>query len=329
MPSPRNFEEITPIELETAVDFLLLLLAGKQNSCCCWPPGLLLLLVGRTTTAGVVVLLLVQPRLLLLNLWFDLPSFVLLLQLCAMSSRRTTRPRAATNTAMRGGASRVTPATHSNRISASDGWCWTTGRASAGRSRGSGPTQERENETEMDIEQRLATQEQELGAVMESLATVLGEVSELPAAVDQMRKMLLQITDAINQDPQLAGPAVDGAGSDGRSQREQREEVSLATKELHKAWKQRGTKKHWVVRTCVNIAMVDIYVAELQSALRESVYVTPAIADQMRYMSSCRRTRVCSPRRNLRCFGHDTPSVNGSLRSSSRLLAGRAAPRSE
>ena len=32
--------------------------------------------------------------------------------------------------------------------------------------------------------------------------------------------------------------------------------------------------------------MVDISVAELQSALRESVYVAPAIADQLRYMSS-------------------------------------------
>ena len=32
--------------------------------------------------------------------------------------------------------------------------------------------------------------------------------------------------------------------------------------------------------------MVDISVAELQSVLRESVYVTPAVADQLRYMSS-------------------------------------------
>ena len=89
---------------------------------------------------------------------------------------------------MRGGASRVTP-------------------ASAGRGQGSGSTQERENETETEIEQHLAAQERELEAVVESMATVLGEVSELSAAVSQTREMLLHITDAINQDPQLAGPA--------------------------------------------------------------------------------------------------------------------------
>ena len=38
-------------------------------------------------------------------------------------------------------------------------------------------------------------------------------------------------------------------------------------KDLYKAWKQRGVKKGWVVRACVNLAMVDISVAELQSAL--------------------------------------------------------------
>ena len=36
----------------------------------------------------------------------------------------------------------------------------------------------------------------------------------------------------------------------------------------------------------MNLAIVDIFVAEMQSALRESVYVTPAIAGQLRYMSS-------------------------------------------
>ena len=36
----------------------------------------------------------------------------------------------------------------------------------------------------------------------------------------------------------------------------------------------------------MNLAMVDISVAELQSALRENVYVTPAIADQSRCTSS-------------------------------------------
>ena len=59
----------------------------------------------------------------------------------------------------------------------------------------------------------------------ESFATVLDEVSRMSAAVSQTREMLLQI-DAINQDPQLAGPAADGAESDGRSQRG---EIFLAT----------------------------------------------------------------------------------------------------
>ena len=40
------------------------------------------------------------------------------------------------------------------------------------------------------------------------------------------------------------------------------------------------------MRACVNLVKVDISVAELQSVLRESVYVTPAIDDQLRYMSS-------------------------------------------
>ena len=69
---------------------------------------------------------------------------------------------------------------------------------------GSGATQERENKTEKEIEQGLVAQERELGAVVESFATVLGEVSELSATVSQMRERLVQITDAINQHPQLA-----------------------------------------------------------------------------------------------------------------------------
>ena len=95
----------------------------------------------------------------------------------------------------------MTPPTRSNRAPASGGGRLTTGRASAGRDRDSGPTQERENETQMEIEQRLAAQERELGALVESLATVLDEVSELSAAVSQMREMLLQITDAIIRIP--------------------------------------------------------------------------------------------------------------------------------
>ena len=40
-----------------------------------------------------------------------------------------------------------------------------------------------------------------------------------------------------------------------------------------------------MVHACVNLAVVDIAVAELKSALRESVYVTPAIVNQLRYIS--------------------------------------------
>ena len=40
------------------------------------------------------------------------------------------------------------------------------------------------------------------------------------------------------------------------------------------------------MRACVNLVKVDISVAELQSVLRENVYVTPAIDDQLRYTSS-------------------------------------------
>ena len=47
--------------------------------------------------------------------------------------------------------------------------------------------------------------------MIENLSTVLGEVTELSAAVSQMRKMLLQFTDAINQDSQFTGSAADGA----------------------------------------------------------------------------------------------------------------------
>ena len=57
---------------------------------------------------------------------------------------------------------------------------------------------------------------------------MLEEVRELSAAVSQVRELLLQIVDAISQDPQLAGPTANGAGSDGRSQRE----GFLATKDL-------------------------------------------------------------------------------------------------
>ena len=79
------------------------------------------------------------------------------------------------------------------------------------------PTQERENETETEIEQRLVAHERDLRAVAKILATVLEEVSKMSTAVSQMREMLFQIADAINQDSQLAGPAVDGAVSDGWS----------------------------------------------------------------------------------------------------------------
>ena len=51
------------------------------------------------------------------------------------------------------------------------------------------PTQERENETETEIEQRLVAHERELRAVVEILAAVLEEVSKTLAAVSQMRGM--------------------------------------------------------------------------------------------------------------------------------------------
>ena len=90
--------------------------------------------------------------------------------------------------------------------------------------------------------------------------TVLEDVSEVSAAVSQMRETLLKIADPINQDLQLARPSNDGAGSGGRSHRG---EISIVMKDFHKAWKQRGTKKHWVVRMCVNSPMLGISVAEL------------------------------------------------------------------
>ena len=64
----------------------------------------------------------------------------LLFQLCAVSGRRTTHPRAAANAATPGGASRVPLATRSNRAPASSGGCTTTGRAFAGHGQGNGPT---------------------------------------------------------------------------------------------------------------------------------------------------------------------------------------------
>ena len=170
--------------------------------------------MGRTTTAGGVVLLEVQPGPLLLALWFDLSSMVFCFQLCAISGRRTTRPRAAASSAKRGGTSRVFLATRSNRAPASGNRALDHGSGSAGRGRGSGPTLERENETETEIEQRLVAQEREPRAVVESLATVLGEVIKLSAAASQMCEMLLQII----TDLQSAGSAADCAGSDGRSQ---------------------------------------------------------------------------------------------------------------
>ena len=117
---------------------------------------------------------------------------------------------------------------------------------------------------------------------MDGLVTVLKEVSESLAAVSLMRETLLQMTDTINQGPQLAGAAADGAGSDGHSKRE---EISLAVKYLHKAWTPRSTKTHWMVRACVNLTMVNMSVPELQSALRKTAYATP-VANQLRCMSS-------------------------------------------
>ena len=52
------------------------------------------------------------------------------------------------------------------------------------------PRPVQKNETETDIEQRLVAEERELGAVVESLAIVLEEVGELPAAVSSKREVV-------------------------------------------------------------------------------------------------------------------------------------------
>ena len=163
---------------------------------------------GATRTAAYVAV-----RCLQLSLFF--------FQLCAISGRCTICSKVATNAVMRGGGSPATPTMRPNRAPASSDGRSTTGRAYAGRSQSSGPNQERVNKTETEIAQRLAAQERELGAVVESLVAVLEETGELSAAVSQLREMLLHNTDAISQGPYLAWPAAGGAGSDGRSQREE------------------------------------------------------------------------------------------------------------
>ena len=142
---------------------------------------LLLLIMGRVTTAGVVVLVCCSwaasgatrtavVELLVRFLRLGLFS----VQLCTISGRRATCPWVATNAATRGGASRAAATMRPNRAPASGDGRSTTGRAYAGRSQSSWPNQERENETETEIAQRLAAQERELGAVVESLVAVLG-----------------------------------------------------------------------------------------------------------------------------------------------------------
>ena len=234
---------------------------------------LLLLLESRTTAAVVVaVLLLVQTRMLLLIISSSGAIFPAwsYFQPHIVSGRRTTRSSSAADAATRSGTDQAASLTRSNRAPASGGGRSTTDYTSARRGQGSGvssvtpasPTQERENEAETKIEQHLAVQERELGAVVKSLTTVLKEVSNLSQAVSQIREILLQIADAINQDLQLVGPAADGVGANGHSQRK---EISLA-KDSHKAWNKRGAKNHWVVLLCVNLAMVDISVLELRTA---------------------------------------------------------------
>ena len=79
------------------------------------------------------------------------------------------------------------------------------------------------------------------------------------------------------------------------------------------------------MRAWVNLAMMNISVVELQSALRKSIYFAPAIADQLRYMRSF--DVLAYVPRDATFAASDMTALP--LRPSSRLLADRAAPRSE
>ena len=82
--------------------------------------------------------------------------------------------------------------------------------------------------------------------------TVLEEVSEMSAAVSQMRETLLKIADPINQDLQLARPSNNGAGSGGRSHRG---EISIVMKDPQ------GMETTWHQET-----LGGAYVCELSDA---------------------------------------------------------------
>ena len=125
---------------------------GEQDDCCCCGCAA----AGTSRIAAVDYLLRVVQ-----------PPALSLFQLCAMSGRCATCPSSAIDAATRGGASSAASATRSNRVPSSGGGRSAKGHASAGLSQGSrvpsvapgSLTQERENETETEIGQRLAAQE--------------------------------------------------------------------------------------------------------------------------------------------------------------------------
>ena len=93
-----------------------------------------------------------------------------------MLGRRTTGPSSGADATTRG-SSRAASAT--NHASANNGGSSTTGGISAGHGQDSrvssagpaSPTQERENATETEVEQRVAAQERGLASLAESLAS--------------------------------------------------------------------------------------------------------------------------------------------------------------
>lgn len=92
----------------------------------------------------------------------------------------------------------------------------------------------------------LVTQERELDAIQASSAVILDEFSDLAQAVRQVRETLEQLADAGHQGSQLPLAAIDDGETRGLAQRDS---AANETKDLDKAWKHRGTRKRWVVRT--------------------------------------------------------------------------------
>lgn len=175
----------------------------------------------------------------------------------------------------------------------------------------------------MELELRLAAQERDLGAVTESSGAVLEEVGDLSSAVSQIWEIILQIAEAVNQDSQLRVQTVSGANVDSRRERD---EVSVSSNDLHMAWKQRGAKKHWVVRACVNLGVFETSVAEVHSALRESVRFTTSIADQG-YPSTVGHHTHCDRRQDRKVLNNDSNSTQPEPLPLSPLTSFDSAPR--